>query len=148
MATSPLKLANSLSSSWRSLARHVGSYSGTDRVLGCPWKRTLHKLEFEIASTKAENFVTRSQAQPPLILGGGKLFDLQLELLCLQPSFFAYNPLRCLLEALSHCKQESSNCKLNKTPIVSREAPRDRAIQWTAGLWKLKRFLSSSLPEN
>ena len=41
----------------------------------------------------------------------GKLFYLQLELFCLQLSFFAYSPLRPLLEALSHCKQKSSNCK-------------------------------------
>ena len=34
----------------------------------------------------------------------GKLSYLQLELLCLQLSFFAYSPLRPLLEALSHCK--------------------------------------------
>ena len=36
---------------------------------------------------------------------------LQLELFCLQLSFFAYSPLRPLLDALSHCKQKSSNCK-------------------------------------
>ena len=41
----------------------------------------------------------------------GKLFYLQLELFCLQLSFFAYSSLRRLLDALSHCKQKSSNCK-------------------------------------
>ena len=41
----------------------------------------------------------------------GKLFHLQLELVCLQLSFFAYSPLRPLLDALSHCKHKSSNCK-------------------------------------
>ena len=41
----------------------------------------------------------------------GKLFYLQLELFCLQLSFFAYSPLRPLLDTLSHCKQKSSNCK-------------------------------------
>ena len=41
----------------------------------------------------------------------GKLFYLQLELFCLQLSFFAYSPLRPLLGALSHCEQKSSNCK-------------------------------------
>ena len=41
----------------------------------------------------------------------GKLFYLQLELFCLQLSFFAYSPSRPLLDALSHCKQKSSNCK-------------------------------------
>ena len=45
---------------------------------------------------------------------GGKLVYLQLELFCLQLSFFAYSPLRPLLDALSHCKQ--------KAPTVSREA--------------------------
>ena len=39
------------------------------------------------------------------------LFYLQLKLLCIQLSFFAYSPLRPLLDALSHCKQKSSNCK-------------------------------------
>ena len=43
---------------------------------------------------------------------GGKLFCLQLELFCLQLSFLACSPLRGLPEALSHCKQESSNRKL------------------------------------
>ena len=43
--------------------------------------------------------------------GMGKLFYLQLELFYLQLSFFAYSPLRPLLETLSHCKQKSSNCK-------------------------------------
>ena len=41
----------------------------------------------------------------------GKLVYLQLELFCLQLSFFTYSPLRPLLDALSHCKQKSSNCK-------------------------------------
>ena len=36
----------------------------------------------------------------------GKLFYLQLELFCLQLSFFAYSPLRPLLDALAHCKQK------------------------------------------
>ena len=38
-----------------------------------------------------------------------KLFYLQLELFYLQSwSFFAYSPLRCFLDTLSHCKQRSS----------------------------------------
>ena len=41
----------------------------------------------------------------------GKLFYLQLEFFFLQSSFFAYSPLRPLLDALFHCKQKSSNCK-------------------------------------
>ena len=41
----------------------------------------------------------------------GKLFYLQLELFCLQLSFFAYSPLRPILDAPSHCKPKSSNCK-------------------------------------
>ena len=42
---------------------------------------------------------------------GGKLFYLQLELFCLQLSFVAYSPSRPLVDALSYCKQKSSNCK-------------------------------------
>ena len=42
---------------------------------------------------------------------GGSFCYLQLELFCLQLSFFAYSPLRPLVHALSHCKQKSSNCK-------------------------------------
>ena len=45
---------------------------------------------------------------------GGKLFHIQLEFLCLQLSFFAYSPLRPVLDALSHCKQ--------KTPLVGKKA--------------------------
>ena len=44
-------------------------------------------------------------------LSGGKLFYLQLEFFCLELSFFACSPLRPLLDALSHCKQKSINCK-------------------------------------
>ena len=51
----------------------------------------------------------------------GKLFYLQLELFCLQLSFFAYSPLRPLLDALCHCKQKSFNCE-QKTKIVSKKA--------------------------
>ena len=47
----------------------------------------------------------------PARINWGKLFYLQLELFCLQLSFFAYSPLRPSLDALSHCKQKSSNCK-------------------------------------
>ena len=60
--------------------------------------------------------------------GRGKLFYLQLKLLCLQLSFFAYSPLKPLLDKLSHCKQDSSNCKQKakiasvKAPIVSKKA--------------------------
>ena len=53
-----------------------------------------------------------------IYLNGGKLFYLQLELFCLQLSFFAYSPLRPLLDALSHCKQKSSK----KAKIVSKKA--------------------------
>ena len=33
----------------------------------------------------------------------------KLELFCLQSSFFAYSPLTCFLDALSHCKQKRSS---------------------------------------
>ena len=36
--------------------------------------------------------------------GRGKFFYLELELFCLQLSFFAYSPFGRLLKALSHCK--------------------------------------------
>ena len=42
---------------------------------------------------------------------GVGLFYLQLEPFCSQLSAFAYSPLRPLIDALSHCKQKSSNCK-------------------------------------
>ena len=40
---------------------------------------------------------------------GVKLFYLQLEFFCLQLSFCACILLRCLLDALAHCKQKNSN---------------------------------------
>ena len=52
-------------------------------------------------------FVCRGQKTMKM----GEAFYLQLELSCLQLSFFAYSPLRRLLDALSHCKQKSSKCK-------------------------------------
>ena len=62
------------------------------------------------------NFIKHPPGQPPKCtvgtkIIGGKLFYLQLELFCLRLSFFAYSPLRPFLDALSHCKQKSSNCK-------------------------------------
>ena len=41
----------------------------------------------------------------------GEAVYLQLELFCIQLSFFAYSPSRPLLDALSHCMQKSPNCK-------------------------------------
>ena len=41
----------------------------------------------------------------------GKLYCLQLELLCLQLSFFTYSSFRCLSDALAHFKQKGSNCE-------------------------------------
>ena len=52
-------------------------------------------------------------------LFGGSFFNLQLELFCLQLSFFAYSPLRCFLDTLSHCQQRSSIVS-TKTQIVSK----------------------------
>ena len=45
----------------------------------------------------------------------GKLFYLQLQLFYLQLSFFAYSPLRCFLDMLSHCKQRSSHVSKNRS---------------------------------
>ena len=53
--------------------------------------------------------------------GGGKLFDLQLELCYLQLSFFAYSRLRPLLDALSHCKQKAPTVS-RKVRIVSKKS--------------------------
>ena len=59
---------------------------------------------------------------------GGSFFYLQLELLCLQLSFFANSPLRPLLDALSHCKQKAPTVSKitksvsKKAPIVSKKA--------------------------
>ena len=39
----------------------------------------------------------------------GKSFYLQLELIYLQSSFFAYSPLMCFLDTLSHSKQQWPN---------------------------------------
>ena len=70
---------------------------------------------------------------------------MQLELFCLQLSFFAYNPLRPLLDALSYCKQKSSNCKQKakivgkKTPIVSKK-PKSSTVS------KKKPTVSRKLP--
>ena len=52
----------------------------------------------------------------------GKLFYLQLELFCLQFSFFAYGPLRPLLDALSHCEQKAPTVS-KKAKTVSEKAP-------------------------
>ena len=66
------------------------SLGGTWGLSGCVWRRVVREKE------------------------DGKLFYLQLELFAYGLSFFAYSPLRPLLDTLSHCKQ--------KTPIVSKEA--------------------------
>ena len=50
---------------------------------------------------KAQTFLVNPQKC------GGSFFYLQLELSCLQLSFFACGPLRPLLDALSHCKQKN-----------------------------------------
>ena len=57
----------------------------------------------------------------PPTFAWGKLFDLQLELFCLQLSFFAYSPLRPLVDALSHSKTAPAVSEKGKA--VSKEAP-------------------------
>ena len=52
-----------------------------------------------------------SQDPSPLLIKKGEAFLLTVGVFCLQLSFFAYSPWRPLLDALSHCKQKSSNCK-------------------------------------
>ena len=54
---------------------------------------------------------------------GGSFFYLQFELLCLQLRSFACSPLRPLLDALSHCEQESSDCISKEAKAVSKTAP-------------------------
>ena len=46
-----------------------------------------------------------------LFFGEAFLLSVGAFKFCLQLSFFAYSPLRPLVDALSHCKQKSSNCK-------------------------------------
>ena len=65
----------------------------------------------------------------------GKAFLLTIGVFCLQWSFFAYSPLRCFLDTLSHrkpkssnCKQKSTNCK-QKTQAVSKKAPKHNCKQ-------------------
>ena len=76
-----------------------------------------------VASTVLEESPSKTQKKR------GKFYYLQFELLFLQLSFFAYSPLRRLLDALSHCKQTartvSKKTKIvseKKTPIVSKKA--------------------------
>ena len=54
--------------------------------------------------------------------GGGGFFYLQLELFCLQLSFFAYSPLRPLLDALSPIVSKEGKTVSKKAPTVSRKA--------------------------
>ena len=64
------------------------------------------------------------------------VFTCSLSFLCLQLSFFAYSPFVCLLEALSHCKQQSSDwkqknlsCKQKSSNCKSKEAPKHNCKQ-------------------
>ena len=72
---------------------------------------------FEVSTSSQGALKGQTQGEKPsrkqirAIFQRGKLFYLQLELLGLQLSFFACSPLKPLLDALSHCKQKSSNCK-------------------------------------
>ena len=67
---------------------------------------------FRKGPKRPQNVFQRVASSPHL--RRGELFYLWLELFCLQLSFFAYSPLRPLLDALSHCKQ--------KSPTVSKRA--------------------------
>ena len=59
---------------------------------------------------------------------GGTLFYLQLEFFCLQLSFFAYSPLRPLLDVLTTVSKKApivsqkAKAVSRKAPIVSKEA--------------------------
>ena len=84
------------------ISRQFWSWAGSHSVAGQPSRKTDINKRLHPPSTPV--------LKTPVCNGGNLLF-LQLELCCLQLSFFAYSPLRPLLEALSHCKQ--------KTPTVS-----------------------------
>ena len=59
---------------------------------------------------------------------GGSFFTYSWSFFCLQLSFFAYSPLRSLLDALSHSKQKAPTVSRkaktvsNKAPTVSKKA--------------------------
>ena len=57
-----------------------------------------------------------------LFFYGGSFFTCSWSFFCLQLSFFAYSPLRPLLDALSHCKQKAPTVS-KKAKTVSKNAP-------------------------
>ena len=95
------------------------------------WGKVPRKILQENPRQNPSNFVR--QRSPTIFCRGarpkhyhkywGKLFYLQLELFCLQLSFFAYSPLRPLLDALSHCKQKSTPTVSRKAKTASKKAP-------------------------
>ena len=90
---------------WSAASDHLGPRLTTSAD---PYLSTLHACL--LTHTHRENEVESSWPALPFLMDE-VFFNLQLEFICLQLSFFAYSPLRPLLDALSYCKQKSSNCK-------------------------------------
>ena len=81
-----------------------------------------------IKQGKNGTYFARPHPPPPMSIlfsdpygMGGSFFYSQLELFCLWLSFSACSLSRCFLDALSHSKQKSLNCK-EQAPIVSKKA--------------------------
>ena len=60
----------------------------------------------------------------PRVSGGGRFFNLQLELFCLQLSFSAYSPLGCFLDTLAPLQGEELQLQVKKlkSTTLSKEA--------------------------
>ena len=86
-------------------------YMGRQLMMPRPFSRSHRGRSTKDILEHAERAELRKEKAHSIRFKRVKLLYLQLEFFCLQLSFFAYSPLRPLLDALSHCKQQSSSCK-------------------------------------
>ena len=99
---------------------HLGLRSVVDLAFLCRKNRQIHNgrgVDKPVRGRDVNRLLLSGRGGAFLLTVGTLVLTVKLLCLeqlrgfCLQLSFFAYNPLRPLLDTLSHCKQKSSNCK-------------------------------------
>ena len=95
---------NLLASDWPVFRKPPGSTRS--RHVGAACLQKCIRKECPPRSLRSQLQTLMLELRADLCRNWGKLFYLQLELFCLQLSFFACSPLRPLLDALSHCKEK------------------------------------------
>ena len=106
----------------KSLVLRAGFLNDFQPVFALKWKTHIQKTQMTRPNPRigTSGILLRAVARENGLIWG-EIFLLTVGACLLELRFFAYSPLRCFLDAHSHCKQRSSTVS-KKAPIVSKKA--------------------------